>query len=132
MDLSESSRTYLRMHGVAHLVGAGRVEDAKKQVLGFESWLLERATKNEWTEAMEDVSRVRNVSPEDNELRLLESAMRLSAGHVRREPPGVGRADARAADAVRGRDGAIVEGNFGVEGAGWGEGVVAVGAVSGR
>ena len=44
-DLSESSRTYLRKHGIAHLVGAGRVEDAKKKVLGFESWLLERATK---------------------------------------------------------------------------------------
>ena len=35
---------------------------------------------------MEDVSRVRKSLPEDTSLRLLESAMRLSAGHVRREP----------------------------------------------
>ena len=40
----------------------------------------------EWNGVLEDLGRMRAALPEDRCVKLLESAARLSAGHVRREP----------------------------------------------
>ena len=82
---SRAKCTSSRWYGIAHMLGAGMVEEARETVMRF-AWYVERAKMKEWNGVLEDLGRMRAALPEDRCVKLLESAARLSAGHVRREP----------------------------------------------
>eukprot|EP00949_MAST-11_sp_MAST-11-sp1_P003683 g3683.t1 len=83
--LDRQSKVYLRRNGIAHMLGASKVEEARETVMRF-AWYVERAKVKEWNGVLEDLGRLRAALPEDRCVKLLESAVRKSAGHVRREP----------------------------------------------
>ena len=76
---------YALRQGIAHMLSAGMVNEARETVMRF-AWYVERAKVKEWNGVLEDLGRMRAALPEDRCVKLLESAARLSAGHVRREP----------------------------------------------
>ena len=76
---------YALRQGIAHMLSAGMEAEARETVMRF-AWYVERANVKEWNGVLEDLGRLRAALPEDRCVKLLESAARLSAGHVRREP----------------------------------------------